>query len=1190
MDDTQQGNPAEKPTFEQEFGAPPAATTQDAPAAQQPPANGKPTFEQEFGAPPASSAEAAPDGPFQRYIKSVAPAVGRILAFNAPAGEAIKATGAYLSDPETSMFGTTAFANRPSNIPDALLDPAALIYDATFRPMAAVYEGIEAGLYGYGSKISPALGRDMAMAPQAFPFGVHESMGIPHTAALENYAARAPENVYMGTVRPTIEQEQLAAQAAKASYMEKQRGLVNPEQGPGVHEIAHTIEPEVIKQKEDLETQQLDLRDKVSNPDKYFGPEYDDKLSDLKAQAAEHLSAPTDLSAEDLQKHVEEGGKRYEAVKAQISELGTREDYIKEQKEKTRQEVIANDEKLRDIAASGKVQAAYKEAGERVRQMEVPPAVPKPVEEYGPPAPPKQWLGPWDNIAAAKGAALKEEAASPAPKAEPVSPWNRSRVKPDPANPAAKFVEKKNIDKAGNIRVDLLNTPEDIDNVLRETANENDNFMAERRGVLSNGQILDFADAMGMNPAMLDMREIGRAFNAEQIVASTKLMIQSAGKVREALLSGDREAYIEAKERHAMIQGHVSGATAEAGRALNIFRALKKIEGYDEATALGKFLNEQDNGKTLDQLQTEMKYAEKLTDPKQLSRFLEDSKNPKFKDRILYYYLNALLSGPMTHLRYSVGNMLNALATPLVEIPLAAGYGALREAAGMKVENRVYLGEAGAQLYAMGHGATEGMRAAIDAWQNNFSAPLPKERGTTQFDTTPPIPGVAGKVIGVPMRSVGSIHSFSKTLRYEQNIAGLAYRQAMKEKLDGDAFINRVSDLTSKPTDEMMESATHDALKETYMAPTDYHSFMGGVQRLTNDYAVAKVMVPFAKVGGQITKQAFLERTPVGIALNKEIRENLLGKNGDIARDIQAAKMTAGVAVMSTGVALTLSGHVTGGGPEDPELRNQWLLTHKPYHITIGPVSVSYRGAGPYAMLLGTSANLVETSQGWDGKEVMPLVGHLIEAASKDVLDANFMRGIKDALDAAYHPDEYGERYLHDFATNWLPFSVGLGQVDRAIDPFERQTDKSFFDALRAKIPGVSEGLYPRRDSFGQPIMNGSTYESYKADPVIQRLDALHMGIGKLEDKINGVKLTGQQYDDYAKQAGNLTHVMLGNLVQQGLQFMPPGEQVLQIKRTVETAREIARNLVKFKPGNENIVNEAIAKKQAIFAPTTPMP
>lgn len=1158
--------PGAAPSFEQEFGSP--QTQGD-----------KPSFEQEFGA------QKPDDTMVGGVLKSVLPVIGQLIKNNSPGIAGVKAFSQGMTNPGGNLF--TPQEESTTNHP-LLQDVSSAIYDATFRPLASAFSGIQAALKTIGDKLLPGsgLGADLATIPEAFPFGAHATIGIPHAAALDSYAVRAPENVYMGTERPTIEQEQVAIQAARASAIQRQKGLVHTQQGPDVEAIARGIEPDIFKTKDELEATQQDITNKIRNPDEVWGKEYEDKLADLKEQAAEHMRAPTNLEGEELNKAVEENGKKYEAVKAQIKDLGSRQDYIKEQGEQAIQDLLANDAKLRDIAGTGKVKAAYEEAQKRIS---VGPETPEgktagegftmsePTYEEPPP-----YKGPWDNIIEKQREQGSIAAGSEKPPSESSAPID---------NPSAKFPPKNAPDKAGNLRLDLVNTPEDINDVFRDTAKENDNFMPERRGVLSNGQVLDLADAMGMPPALLDTRKIGDAFSAEKIIVATKMLVQSASEVRDAAISGDNAAYLEAKARHQMIQGHVAGVTAEAGRALQIFQALKRLHGADEAKAMGKFLDLTDKGKTPEQLKEEMKLAGKLSDSRQVAKFLEDSKSPKFKDRILYYYLNALLSGPITHLRYSVGNMFNAIATPLLEIPTAAGYGALREVLGMDVKDRVYIGEAGAQLYAMGHSATEGMRAAIEAWQNNFSAPLPKERAPGQLDGTPPIPGIAGKVIGLPMRSVASIHSFSKTLRYEQNIAGLAYRQAIKEELSGDVFTNRVSDLTSKPTDEIMESATHDALKETYMAPTDYHSFMGGVQRLTNDYAIAKIMVPFAKVGGQITKNAFLERTPLGVA-NKGIRDNLAGANGEIARDMQMAKMTAGLAVASTGVAMTLGGHATGSGPEDPEQRARWLLNHQPYHITVGPISISYRGGGPYAMLLGTAANMTETSQGWDGKDGLMLAGHLAEAASKDILDANFMRGVKDALDAVYHPQEYGDKYIRDFATNWLPFSVGLGQLDRSgfsilgvfKDPNQREVN-DLFSAARSKIPFASEGLAPRRDMFGKPILNGSTYDDYKNDPVVQRMEALHMGIGRLENKITGVKLTDQQFDDYSRIAGTMSHIMLSSLVQGGLQFMPPAEQVLQIKRTVEKAREIARNTVKLDPANANIPQQATANKLAILNP-----
>lgn len=729
------------------------------------------------------------------------------------------------------------------------------------------------------------------------------------------------------------------------------------------------------------------------------------------------------------------------------------------------------------------------------------------------------------------------------------------------------------VDKAGNIRLDLLNTTADIDKVLKDTANENDNFTQERRGVISNGMTLDLADALGMDPTSLDTRKIGEAFSAEKIVAAVKLLVQSAKDVNEAAKSGDIEKYTEIRERHRMIQGHVSGITAEAGRALQIFQSFKKIEGYDQVKALAEFLKQNDNGKTLNQLEEEMNFAAKLDRPQQVSKFVQDSGKKNFKDMILEYYINSLISGPITHARYAIGNAINALWTPLIEIPLAAVIGKTREIISGEVNpDRVHLGESKAQLYAIGKGARDGYQAAIEAFQKGQSPALPTERVSAQFLDVHQnaIPGKLGQVINFPGRSVSAIHSFFKSLRYEQNIAGLAYRQAMDEGLEGGEFDGRVAELSKSPTEDMMQSATKDALKELYMAPTDYHSAMASLTRFTNQSVLAKIVVPFMKIGSQITRNAFIERTPLGL-FDKETRANLAGANGLPTRDMQIAKMTAGISLMGVTALAAAEGMATGDGPTDPKERAIWMLNHRPNSLTIGNLTVPYQGLGSLGMLMRFSANMYQTAHAWDGDKGSEVAMAAMEGITKSVLDENFMRGVKDMLDALYHPEEYGARYLQGFVTNWLPFSVGQSQIARKIDPYQREVISQgwsnafgIIDEAKAKTPFVSQSLEPRRDRFGQPIQNGGN-DIYANDPVVKRMEALNTGISKLERKIRGIPLSDQQYDDFSRLAGTMTKMRLNALITPGFSNIPAQAQIAAIDKVVGQSREMARKLTMMK-------------------------
>jgi hypothetical protein len=75
-----------------------------------------------------------------------------------------------------------------------------------------------------------------------------------------------------------------------------------------------------------------------------------------------------------------------------------------------------------------------------------------------------------------------------------------------------------------------------VSQVIRDAATANNEFIDARRGVVTDGQVLELADALGMDEGQLNRRKLGEAFNAEQIMAARKLLIQSATTVRDAMV------------------------------------------------------------------------------------------------------------------------------------------------------------------------------------------------------------------------------------------------------------------------------------------------------------------------------------------------------------------------------------------------------------------------------------------------------------------------------------------------------------------------------------------------------------------------------------------------------------------------------------------------------------------------------
>ena len=284
-------------------------------------------------------------------------------------------------------------------------------------------------------------------------------------------------------------------------------------------------------------------------------------------------------------------------------------------------------------------------------------------------------------------------------------------------------------DRAGNIRLDNLTSRQDVAQAIRDAAAENQDFIGDRRGIVTDGQVMDLADALGMTFEKLSTRKIGQAFNAEQVVAARKLLIQSATTVSAAMQSAGRDdatdqevmAYAEARDRHQMIQAQVAGITAEAGRAL---RAFRDISGQ-MPTGLDQFV-QQATGKTLFQLREEAKLGAKLDTPEKVSKYLQDAQKRTFGRMLLEYWINGLISGPSTHTTYMIGNTLLAMEKAGPETATAAAIGALRGVLGRQGE-RVRMGEVGAQMKAALQGVPGGLEAALEALRSGATTRLPGE-------------------------------------------------------------------------------------------------------------------------------------------------------------------------------------------------------------------------------------------------------------------------------------------------------------------------------------------------------------------------------------------------------------------------------------------------------------------------------
>ncbi len=679
----------------------------------------------------------------------------------------------------------------------------------------------------------------------------------------------------------------------------------------------------------------------------------------------------------------------------------------------------------------------------------------------------------------------------------------------------------------------------------------------------------------------------------------------------------------------------ISGVAGESGRTLRAFKNIADTEmkNADEVNDLFQKMT----GKTPKQIREISAQMQLVFDSSkdneiegganpEMAEFVARMNDPKWYDYILAYRNNAILSGPITHMHYIDAGLINALYDP-AKVAIASAF-----------SKDVHLGEAGAMYHALIGGSIKGLKVAAEVIKNGNEADIPEILKSDLSKIKLPLG------LDYPTRILSGVHVFMKNLRYEQEIARSAFRSAIHDGLTEGTpeFNNRVSNLQVNPTAEVMQAALKTAKLETYLSDLDRSSFTGKMVSALGSNPVAQLFVPFAKMEANI-KFRTLQEVPIVNLLTKETRENLSGiagydegiealatkqarEEGLVEGDkkytkrinelkeaptdemkqaaLSDAKAKQAVQIAAIGMSGILGGmvigfqkNINGNGPIEPKSRAEWLLTHTPNSIQIGDFAIPMKALGKAGLALGMMAELRDGVYNLTDEENKNAASEFVSHLSTALLSGTFVDNLSRISDAMQHKDTKGAKFIQGMADEFLPFNAGMNQINREfIDPDYRDVRsegaKNFWgiiDSMKSRTPFLSQSLPAKNDMFGQPIMNDSLYfhttqpeqaYRYQNDPVVQTMDRLGKGMTMVSRDIHGVKLTGDQYNEYSQKAGVITKMRLDNLVKtDGFQAMPRKAQIERIGQEIKVSRNQARNLIMAK--YPEIMRQAVAQKRA---------
>lgn len=694
---------------------------------------------------------------------------------------------------------------------------------------------------------------------------------------------------------------------------------------------------------------------------------------------------------------------------------------------------------------------------------------------------------------------------------------------------------------------------DDAKSVFAQTSEAFKGRIAEaRRGVQEWKDTARLADSMGMTFQDLLKRTKGQPMNAEQLEAAKGLVGASLERVSAA-----RTAYASARttqnllalegeiSRHAAVQESFLGARAEAGRALQILRKVTAARALPEEAQQAALDAIRGRGLTKE-------IADRLAsiDPNDIAginKFIRDVSKAKTSDKIFEYYMNSILSSPLTHKANIEGNLLfAALKIPEKAATAIADYG-ISKVTGKRT---AFIGEAPREAYSFFSGINNGVRKGLRALSS-----IPSE---TKLETAnlPAIKGKIGEAVRLPSKMLVAEDEFAKGVIYEMELSAQAYRAAKAAGLKGKAFINRIAELKISPTESMMKAIDKESLYRTFQ--NDPGKAIKALMNLREEVPLMRYIVPFIKTPANITARA-LERSPLGVLkLGYQIARG--AGQEEISK---TAGQTMVGSLISGAVALEAArGNVTGAPPRDPAQRDKFYREGKmPFSVRVGDKWYSYARREPLSLMFGGIAQTVQSMKEAGGKPDGNVVGPIISSIPQYLLNQTFLSGLRDFFDATTDPERYGENFLKRQAGAILPYSAFMRLIAQNADPVVRQKN-TVGESIRAAVPGLSDKLLPQRTAFGEPSKRPNDAFSILVTPRSQEtIGPLERQETELdrptplpEKKIAGVTLLPEEMDQFKQISGRfIKNAEMGLLKNKAYRSLP-GEEKAKILGSLELA------------------------------------
>lgn len=446
------------------------------------------------------------------------------------------------------------------------------------------------------------------------------------------------------------------------------------------------------------------------------------------------------------------------------------------------------------------------------------------------------------------------------------------------------------------------------------------------------------------------------------------------------------------------------------------------------------------------------------------------------------WWFNAVLSSPKTHLVNMIGTGVQTLALPSYK---ALG-GLLRGDAEAVIEGF-------ATYRGMLRQFTDSISMASQSLKNekvyldpgNSTDEIIRNQITKTGKDSKIVENATGfltSLIKMPTRLLGAEDEFFKQLNYRSLMDAKLSRQAAQKVREGTLEREKVGEWIAGRLKETFDvngkgldtEALDYAQRATFTNSLKVDTHLGGaslgerVQLLSSNPLLKGTVLPFIKVPVNLMR-SFGELTPPLALLRKDFWNVMKGED-QIEKSILMGKIAVGSMFWTTAIAMAVEGRITGGAYGDKTMKDRQLESGwQPYSVVITSEDgkkqyVSFQRMDPFGMFFGLAADFAYITHHLENDERNEWGAVATLALAKNLSSKSYLSGLNDALNVVVEGDEHKfARFIQNRAASYIPNYVGVFNGDDELKNIQDWTD-----ALKSKVPGISETVAAKRDYFGQ--------------------------------------------------------------------------------------------------------------------------